>query len=165
MTIIIATKDAIYTDSQNTLGDTTRSYVKADYAVVKGKPCIVAGTGYTWRVNVLKGWFISGMEGPLPAGNEDQSASLIVLSENQLLAFFNHQYPCLLEDFTYPYTFGSGEEFALGALYAGKTPREAVELTIKGILSCGGEVQEYTLEQAKILHDWQRANKRIEPSG
>lgn len=49
-------------------------------------------------------------------------------------------------DMETPIAFGTGGDFAMGAMHSGKSAKEAVEITSKLVTSVGGTIREYSLE-------------------
>jgi hypothetical protein len=80
-----------------------------------------------------------------PGRKEDWFGELVVWSSGK----FIHYSP--LPDFPYggevstPFAIGSGAKFAMGAMLAGKSPREAVEIAAKLDEATGGPIQEIDL--------------------
>ncbi len=66
----------------------------------------------------------------------------IKVSRTGIMWYVNGVYPTLVDS---PFAIGVGGSIAIGAMFAGATPYEAVEAAIRGNVYCGGKILELTL--------------------
>lgn len=87
-------------------------------------------------------WWLAGgpLEGPMPSSKSDVAGTVIWIPD--------HGRPLMLELGTVTplsrapyYAWGSGADFALGAMAAGASALQAVEAAIKHCTTCGGPVR------------------------
>lgn len=72
---------------------------------------------------------------------------LVVIEHNGKGCWYTNDVPYPTQ-LVYPAALGSGERFALGAMHAGKSPREAVEIAAKLDTQTGGTITEINIAQA-----------------
>ena len=117
--------------------------------VVKGKKgdksiYVLAGT--TCMFDALIKWHQDGADaGKLPPA-ADARWSLVVIDAKGP-RHYGHlaAYP---ERITYPYTVGTGYEYAMGALKAGASAQRAVEIACEIDIHSGGEIQVVNIKEA-----------------
>lgn len=92
----------------------------------------------------LFSWWEAGAA-PADFPDKDHKADLLVIQPNCLVTVYEGGCgPCLFED--QQYAFGHGRDFATAAMALGKSAREAVELTCRFDIYCGGGVDTLTFE-------------------
>lgn len=105
---------------------------------------IYAVTGSDALGRVAIDWHVAGADpSKLPVAGADASWSLIVIEGPTPIKTATRYtsampYP---DVFPLPQAFGSGCEYAMGALLAGASPRESVEIAAKLNCHTGGEIQ------------------------
>jgi ATP-dependent protease HslVU (ClpYQ) peptidase subunit len=77
-------------------------------------------------------------------GSEYSGSLLLIEPDGVILHYSTEPYPMIVEDSFY--AVGSGDEFALAAMFLGKTAREAVEVACALCPTCGNGID--TLELA-----------------
>lgn len=158
MSIIAYRDEIVATDSQLSQGPDPLAH---DFPKMKSIPksdgthfAIAAGTGNPFRVERFFRWMAEGL--PWRASHEethtavfgssddDCSSTLIYFRSDRTAHFCNDEsFPVFLEldlqeqDYL---AFGSGQEYALGAMHAGATAVEAVMAAIAHDGYCGGGV-------------------------
>lgn len=136
MTTIATDGRTIAADGQQTAGNerVTQDAVK----IVMRNRVIYGLTGHSGLLEPLIAWHQAGAAVvDLPKGD---SWSLIVIDQDGLSAFTEtcpYRTP-----FPYPAAFGSGDTYALGAMAAGASPREAVEISARYDINTGGRIME-----------------------
>lgn len=110
---------------------------------------IYALSGLAAMLEPLIKWHAEGADpGTVPKATGDNSWSMIVLEHGKPLTLFTSgcQYP---DEYSEGYFFaiGSGQDYALGAMHAGKSAREAVEIAAKIDTSTGGEIMEINIAE------------------
>lgn len=92
-------------------------------------------------------WYKAGADlEKFPAKRDDQDfARLIVVCTKGLRVYENG--PCAMWHSESFIAYGSGADFAMGAMYMGATAVEACEAAIKWCTSCGGEIQTLKIRQ------------------
>jgi ATP-dependent protease HslVU (ClpYQ) peptidase subunit len=135
-------------DKQATQSDMRRTVTKI--RKLRGHLCAVAGD---WDyAQDLFTWFEDGADARiLPAFQKtDQNwvAFLVITPDKRVLKYERSAYPM---DYTESvkkdgwYVFGSGRDYAVGALAMGATATEAVKIASKYCISCGCGVTSLTL--------------------
>lgn len=127
MTTIAANRTMMAADSFVTDGNRT---VK----MLKKHGIIVGYAGDFFYANALAAWVLGGREGPLPPAPDEKwsdeadkpgDTALLILRKTGLSLMDGRGTEVALDgDYA---AIGTGAEIALGALWAGKTPAEAVE--------------------------------------
>jgi len=100
---------------------------------------IYAGTGASAMRDVLIAWHMAGADPALvPKLPEECACDLIVIDAKGLAHYPNaFPYPQM---WPYPATFGSGSSYAMGALGAGRSPLEAVQIAARLDVYTGGVI-------------------------
>lgn len=79
------------------------------------------------------------------AGNTDlESYVLHITNDGDIHFYCDRPYPVVIEDRTY--AIGSGRDFAMAAMYLGKTAVEAVEIACHLDVYCGNGIDTLTLD-------------------
>jgi hypothetical protein len=142
MTVIVATKTAMYSDSSCTVGD---SYYPC-YKIVRYKGELLGVAGKNRSIEKFIRWY-QGTRKQMMDFNEledgGDSFSVIILNKKGIFYYED----CSLRDEVLRdfHGCGTGWPAAHAALLCGKSPREAIELACKTTSGCGLPVQEFTL--------------------
>lgn len=108
---------------------------------------LVGGCGRTALIQEMLQWIKDGCNPEtFPAQQRDLNESvsmLVVESDGTLLQYETTPWPIVLHN--RQWAIGSGRDFAMAAMYLGKTAREAVEITSILCSDCGNGVDELTL--------------------
>lgn len=148
MTVVAWDGTAIAADRQATYGGGTATSVTKLYRLDNGE--VVSWCGEMQNCLGAHNWYCAGADPSEWVNyrlNEENSISLIVLSEDGLYVFDNGPYPRKIEDLFA--AFGSGHEFAMGALAMGATAKEAVEIASRFDTGCGLGVDVMRFEKPK----------------
>lgn len=143
MTVIATDGRTIAADSQTTFGS-ERGLRSTEKIVVDGDARRIYAACGVSILPVLVQWHKDGADpGKMPVLGGAENWSLLVLDryEGQLrmvLYWKDAPYPQIIDP---PFGFGSGGEFATGAMDAGASPQEAVAIAIRRSTSCGGAIQ------------------------
>jgi hypothetical protein len=93
-------------------------------------------------------WHQDGAEpAKVPKGDPDTSWTLLVIEKDGRVIIYGDKSPYPLE-VTAPYTMGSGRDFAMGAMLAGASAKEAVEIACTRDVWSGLPVQVVDIAQA-----------------
>lgn len=147
MTVLAWDGKSLAADKQMTRSGERCKYTKL-HRLTNGE--VAAYTGSVQDCLGLLNWYVAGAK-----TNEwndfrvdtEASAELIVLSEDGLYMFSNGPYAVKVED---PFAaFGSGKEYALGALTMGATAEQAVEIASQHDTHCGLGVDVMQFERPK----------------
>lgn len=142
MTCIIATKDAMYSDSRVTWDE-----MGLEYPAVKIIRCkngdIAGAAGHGGDCTRFLDWAYDGFKGQEPkwksSGNgDDVWGGLVLKKDGIFVASRGDSLERVMLDF---FAIGSGGKAARVAMMLGKTPEEAMELAYKVDPGCGGEIQ------------------------
>lgn len=94
-------------------------------------------------------WHNSGADpAKLPPYPGEESWFLIVIDEHGLFCYSSKMPYARCNEFNIPTAFGSGDHFALGAMLAGKTAKEAVEIACKVDTQSGGRIRVINIAEA-----------------
>lgn len=96
---------------------------------------ILATVGDMTKAAYMIRWWA---EGAIPSKwnwNDTDNATLIVLYHSRATAYYNS--PERVPEPSAPWAWGSGREFAIGAMAAGATARAAVKIASKYVPTCG----------------------------
>lgn len=108
---------------------------------------LVAGSGDAHRIREMHEWVAGGRKKEdLPSFQRDSgtSVNLMVIEAGRILHYGTSHLPLVIEDkFS---AMGSGRDYALAAMYLGKTAKEAVEVAIHFETGCGNGVDVLELQ-------------------
>ena len=111
---------------------------------------IIAFTGDDDKGRELLAWYERGAtvsEWPKSQDDKDRWTRLIVVQTNGCFMYEQTPYPIpILSPFT---AWGSGRDYAVGAMQAGLNAREAVEVANLHSIDCGFGVEAYGLGELK----------------
>lgn len=146
MTTIAWDGKTLATDSQRTSGDIVESDDEKKLYVDIGGYLAVAGCGDLMGSEEIFNWIKSNKVDQFPKIDSKDVSSVICIKKDRSVLIYRHDghgrsisHRGILAD-------GSGWEIALGAMDAGATAVEAVEIAIKRDINSGGKVQSYTFE-------------------
>lgn len=97
---------------------------------------VVGGAGSSFDVLAWKGWIEAGKVGACPI-ESDKFAGLI-LNRDGVVLWVDHKGREI--ETPAPCAIGSGQDYALGAMEAGASPAEAVEIACRRDVYSGGEI-------------------------
>lgn len=113
---------------------------------------LIACAGIAAQIAEFLVWFEAGAKpADMPASQRDTDKSvdaLVVRPDGAVVQYGNTPHPIPIED--RQFAIGSGRDYALAAMYLGKTAREAVEVAAVFDPSTGNGVDELTLEPAAL---------------
>lgn len=108
---------------------------------------LIGSAGVSVHCAAMIEWFRGGrVEDKFPAFQKDHATSVDVICiepNGKIHVFQTSHVPILIEDKVM--SFGSGSNYALAAMYLGKTASEAVEVAIALDSGCGNGVDTLTL--------------------
>jgi hypothetical protein len=137
MTVIVATKTAMYCDSRCTSGETHFATEK----VFRIRGSLVGTAGDSNAIERFLFWFKGSRTKAIEKG--DGTFTVLVLNKKGLFLFEDCSMPDPIKD---PwYAIGSGGSVAIGALAMGAAAGRAVEIACEHADGCGLPVQEFTL--------------------
>lgn len=145
-TIAIDKFGTIAADGLTTHGyGTVLSRSRKKIAVANGM--IYAVSGAVTTVDALIEWYVSGHNPKdVPPTGENEPWAMLVCDKGQWLMFSKPvPYPEAIEP---PVAIGSGSDYAMGAMYAGATAQEAVEISCRLNTHSGGEIQIVNVAEA-----------------
>lgn len=152
MTVIVWDGKTLATDKQAVQSELTRTVTKS--RIIRGHLCAVAGD---WDLaQEMFAWFERGAKPddipPFFRNKEDWVAFVAITPDKRVLKYERSPYPM---DFTETvkvdgwFVFGSGRDFAIGALAMGASPEEAVRIASKYCSTCGRGVDVLHLPKKK----------------
>jgi ATP-dependent protease HslVU (ClpYQ) peptidase subunit len=150
MTCIATNGKIMAADSRSCAGDLITT--DASDKLAQGKDGSVIGTaGDRAACALVRQWFEKGADlGCIPTlkptGEGDSPFDALILRPDGTLDRLDHHFVFLPS--AIPAAIGTGGEIALGAMLAGKTPAEAVELAIAHVSTVGGRVVELAPRRA-----------------
>lgn len=142
MTTIAITSTDIAADGMRTWGDEIRGLAFEKLRIDREHKRIYGFTGTCALIDVMIKWHQDGANAeslPKQPTSDDHSWTLVVVDAQGV-----HKYTSTcpyVESFDAPIGFGAGGEMALGAMLAGKSAREAVEIVAGQCNHTGGRIQ------------------------
>lgn len=106
--------------------------------VHKVGPLLVAGAGASALCARFTEWVRAGMKGDSPWTGNEGGNSLIIMPDDTILVFGMNG-PWRVKQPVY--AMGSGESLALGAMAAGASAEQAVEIAMRYDIYSGGEIR------------------------
>ena len=107
---------------------------------------IYALAGTTCLIRVLIAWIKAGADPQKAPKDEGINWGILVIDAEGARHYSRAcPYP---EEQEYPFTTGTGRDIALGALKAGATPKEAVEIACRVDVHSGGSIQVVNIAEA-----------------
>lgn len=145
----IAYKDGVLAaDCQRNLANGPRTVCKIRTNV--GKWAAFAGAGEEWSIETCANWLTNGgKKKDQPYFTDDDHPHLILVSKEGKVFCVTGRKPTiwpLLDPFT---AIGSGGDFAIGAMEAGKSAVEAVEIATKHCTKTGLGIDTWTVKARK----------------
>jgi len=118
--------------------------VKGDKIIkINGDICGVAGN--LADLSKFHKWYLDQSDDL----DTDDSTILVLTSKGELFTYESGVKMDVKEPF---YAIGSGAQAAMAAMYAGKTPKEAVEIAKKIDVNTGGKVKTYKIKSPKVTN-------------
>jgi len=109
--------------------------------------CLVGGAGATAHMNEMLKWIEDGCDAEtLPSYQRDpkECVSLLVIGlDGKVKQYESSPYPLQIENKFW--AIGSGRDFAMAAMYLGKTSREAVKIASELCNDCGNGIDSLEL--------------------
>lgn len=143
MTVVVYDGASLAVDRGVTDGYTMWAQNKA----WKFNDCVVTGTGHMATVIAMRDWYMEGANPdkfPASLALGDTYSELIVVSKAGLIRF--ERSPIAIEHGHYKCAFGTGKDFAYGALAMGATAEQAVTIANHYSIHCGMGVDVFTFE-------------------
>jgi ATP-dependent protease HslVU (ClpYQ) peptidase subunit len=110
---------------------------------VNGDICGVAGD--LADLTKFQNWYIDQSDDL----DTDESTILVLTKHGELFTYESGVRMEVKEPF---YAIGTGAAAAMGAMYAGKTPKEAVKIAKKIDVNTGGKVKTYKIKSPKVTN-------------
>lgn len=121
-----------------------RSRTDVQKIKIVGRNVIYAYTGISALHAPIIAWFEAGHDPKnVPQFHSSDAAhgwALLVIKKDGSVLTVGDEAPYPLECCA-PFTLGSGADYAMGALHAGATARQAVEIAVKLDIHTGGDIQ------------------------
>lgn len=141
MTVIAWDGRTVAADSQGIVGCGHRSPLRSAKIVLHEG--VIFGT--TGRMGPMReawiGWYLAGARPdcvpPMGIGHDD-AGNLVVFRDGRCFVF-SALVPYACEEAA-PFAFGSGADYAIGAMMAGANAAKAVQIAIACDVNCGGEI-------------------------
>lgn len=107
----------------------------------EGAVVFAGGCGMLDGVRAFQEWACAGMEDPYPQICSDlvDECTYFTISEGGIVSLYERRSVFVTKQEA-PAAFGSGSQFAMGAMLAGSDAREAVRIAIELDTNSGGEV-------------------------
>jgi hypothetical protein len=145
MTTVAWDGKTLASESRATRGHEIAPWAEQKLFVREGKVYASAGEGNL--TEPLMTWHAAGGDiDKAPKGDPETGWTLLVIGHDGAYIYTSSSpYPYKI---TSPYAMGSGKQFALGALHAGKSAKEAVEIACRLDVWSGGEIQVVDIAEA-----------------
>lgn len=144
MSVIAWDGHTLAADKRASMGTLIRTTTK----IFRSGDALVAYAGDAVFGEEMRAWFDQGAKPEdFPASNRDKDdwAGLLVIRKGKPIQRYERTpYPLSFEDDQF--AIGCGRDFALAAMYLGKTAREAVEVAIALDSGCGNGIDTLTFE-------------------
>lgn len=146
MTVIAADGKHIAADGRMTFGHSEIARDDCQKIIVR-QGAIYALAGVPALMEALIAWHLAGADPKEMPALRDQSAwnFLVIDAIGPRLYSSTSPYPTELK---YPCTFGCGCDYAMGALLAGASAFQAVQITCQKDSLCGGNIQVVDIDSA-----------------
>lgn len=107
--------------------------------IARRGPVLAGASGCVSRAQAFVDWFKAGMTGKEPdmGDKEDPAFGYIITPDDRFLMLGPHGWEVSRDEYL---SFGSGGDFASGAMAMGATAEEAVIVAIKHDTKSGGEI-------------------------
>lgn len=146
MTTIAANREMVAADSQGTREDGLIVSMREQKVKVLGPDRdIVACQGREDEITEFEEWWDQGrpVDETPDLGSDDGFAAIVLTREGKLFKVYERCTPVEVpDDFI---ALGSGDAVAMGAMAAGKTPEEAIEIACRLNMYTGGPISVETL--------------------
>lgn len=117
-------------DGQTIAADCRRSwgtsYKDGDVKLMQRGDTIFAGLGCVALFMPMVGWYLAGADSATVPTVKDEDCALLVFKDGKC-GMYKSTVP-YLEEFTSPETWGSGGQYAMGAMCHGATAEEAIKI-------------------------------------
>lgn len=143
MTVIAWDGKTLAADKQSTLYGHGSKVTK----IFRHKDSLIALCGNGPHACAMLGWYYAGADVqkfPKPA-TPDEAGSLMVFSKHGISEYAGTSGYCMKNESAYV-AYGCGRDYALAALYLGKTAREAVKVACALDTQCGIGIDTLALE-------------------
>lgn len=148
MSVIAWDGKTLAADKRATLGSLIRTTTK----IFRHGDALLAYAGDQSFGEQIKAWWIAGADPekfPASQRDKDDWAGLLVIRPRadpglRIARYERTPHPLFFEDETF--AIGCGRDFAMAAMYVGKTAREAVEVAIALDSGCGNGIDTLTLD-------------------
>lgn len=104
---------------------------------------LFGATGLTTQCEKFRQWMMSDPQPDFPSFDEDFCA--LILRPNGKVYWIDKHNAYI--EYAMPAAIGSGSEYAIGAMMAGRTPKQAVEIAAMRDRSTAGDITELKLEE------------------
>ena len=139
-TIAIDALGNIAADGRRTAGNEIIRYDAEKIKVSHGR--IYALTGCCSLLDALISWHHAGADASkMPTYKGDGGWYLIVFQADGMYTYSNDVPYSMGDEIKAPMAFGSGQNWAMGAMLAGKSAKEAVEIACKVDIYSGGQIK------------------------
>lgn len=127
----------------------SRSYKKVRVA----NDCVFALTGAAGVFDALIAWHKAGCDpSTLPECTKKDGWCLLEIRQDGSAHMYTQEVP-YADPIEFPFALGTGCDFAVGAMDAGKSPREAVEIAIRRDANSGGNIDVIDIKEALGLRE------------
>ncbi len=145
MTTIATNGFTVCSDSRRTMGQEIIDNSSIKIVVKQGK--VFAFTNDFGVAPFLVEWYLRGADPKeFPKEGKEPDGRLLVMEPERIMSYSNAM--PYGEPFPYPQAFGSGATYAMGAMAAGASPWEAIEIASRLDAYTGGPIQQVNLAQA-----------------
>lgn len=121
----------------------------------------IAGSGLSHQVNDFVDWWKKGRD-QNSAPSVTESTIAIIHHDGRIEEYFEHCIGRPFDELDPPMAWGSGCEYALGAMLAGADAKRAVEIACERDVTCGGDIQVVTLEDLQASWNASHPEKPID---
>lgn len=147
-TIVCAGDGIVASDSQNNI--THRRVPNPTPKLIKTKSGIYGIVGVSLFLAPMIKWFEAGcVEDDYPVMEQDDKFNFLIFHPTHCEVYLAHTlYP---DTYNYPCAFGSGADFALGAISMGAGSIRAVEVACEHDTQSGGPIRSFPLKRPSVV--------------
>lgn len=118
--------------------------------ILRANGCLLGFTGGTDFGEQMVNWWIRGANAddfpPSQRDKDDWAGLLVVMPDGTLFKYERTPYPITIQERMH--ALGSGRDFAMAAMFCGRTAAEAVGIACRFDSGCGNGVDTLTLREA-----------------
>lgn len=164
MTTVAFKAGTMAADTQTNCGNARAGFVSK---IFKVHGCLVGFSGVVPHQAGFVDWLEKGRIGPCPlfGRKEDERSSAMIAHPDGRLETFDTEGSCFIQPVCGVYAIGSGCDWAEGAMVAGASAEQAVQIAMLFDTRSGGDVEVIRLVDQQKMDDAEEEDDEITPTG